>query len=219
MVQISSKLSIMFCNHDQISHKISRSKSEKTAFTLIELLIVVAIIAVLSAIAVPNFLEAQTRSKVSRAKADMRSVATGLETYRTDYQGYPVVGSLTMPGSWDMSIPYLQRLIVLTTPIAYVTSIPRDVFAKDDEGALGPEYCYAPGNFYHGGSSKYSGNNYRNTIYSVAGRGPDKEINAGGYCLSHPVAYETKLAIRGSYDPTNGTVSEGDIVQLSCSRL
>ena len=54
------------------------------AFTLIELLIVVAIIAILAAIAVPNFLEAQTRSKVSRVKADMRSVATGVEAYRVD---------------------------------------------------------------------------------------------------------------------------------------
>jgi prepilin-type N-terminal cleavage/methylation domain-containing protein len=48
------------------------------AFTLIELLIVVAIIAILAAIAVPNFLEAQTRSKVCRGMADMRSMATAL---------------------------------------------------------------------------------------------------------------------------------------------
>jgi type II secretory pathway pseudopilin PulG len=52
-------------------------------------LIVVAIIAILAAIAVPNFLEAQTRSKVSRAKADMRTIATGIESYFVDYNHYP----------------------------------------------------------------------------------------------------------------------------------
>ena len=47
-------------------------------FTLIELLIVVAIIAILAAIAIPNFLAAQVRAKVSRAKGEMRTLATAL---------------------------------------------------------------------------------------------------------------------------------------------
>ena len=56
---------------------------------LVELLIVCAIVAVLSAIAVPNFLEAQVRSKISRAKSDMRSLATGIESYYVDNNSYP----------------------------------------------------------------------------------------------------------------------------------
>jgi len=62
---------------------------DRKGFTLIELLIVVAIIAILALIAVPNFLEAQTRSKVSRCKADMRSLATGMESYVLDWNQYP----------------------------------------------------------------------------------------------------------------------------------
>lgn len=62
-------------------------------FTLIELLIVVAIIAILAAIAVPNFLEAQVRSKVSRAQSDMRSLATAIESYMVDNNNFPVACS------------------------------------------------------------------------------------------------------------------------------
>ncbi|HBF35528.1 TPA: hypothetical protein DDW35_13275 [Candidatus Sumerlaeota bacterium] len=65
--------------------------SEKKAFTLIELLIVVAIIAILAAIAVPNFLEAQVRAKISRAHSDMRSLATAIEAYSVDNKSrYPL---------------------------------------------------------------------------------------------------------------------------------
>lgn len=57
-------------------------------FTLIELLIVVAIIAILTAIAMPNFLEAQTRAKVSRAKSDILALTTATEAFRVDHGDY-----------------------------------------------------------------------------------------------------------------------------------
>ena len=62
----------------------TRKRVAREGFTLIELLIVVAIIAMLAAIAVPNFLEAQARAKVARAKADLRTIATALESYSVD---------------------------------------------------------------------------------------------------------------------------------------
>ena len=95
------------------------------AFTLIELLIVVAIIAILAAIALPNFLEAQTRSKVSRAKADMRTLVTAIESYHVDNNLYPIpadeVGVYPSPGAdpwFDQTAPQ-----ILTTPIAYALGV------------------------------------------------------------------------------------------------
>src|SRR5690349_3216597 len=111
------------------------------AFTLIELLIVVAIIAILAAIAVPNFLEAQTRAKVTRVKNDLRTVATALETYRLDNSGYPEYGVIVTPPGTSIQDPatvhgqdyfeFLSRKpgLCITTPIAYLSAIPADIFA------------------------------------------------------------------------------------------
>lgn len=134
----------------------------KRAFTLIELLIVVAIIAILAAIAVPNFLEAQTRAKVARVQADLRSIATGVETYRIDHNSYPE--GTDSPEGYDPAIrdflaPYNlgnkyygfrvksgekhvgTDFFGLTTPIAYMTNIPNDPFVK---GCGNWTYCYRP---------------------------------------------------------------------------
>lgn len=98
------------------------------AFTLIELLIVVAIIAILAAIAVPNFLEAQTRSRVSRVKADFRSLATAIEAYAVDNNGH--YNFAMAPNSNNSTFQsWLQwRSKRLTTPVAYITSLPPDPF-------------------------------------------------------------------------------------------
>jgi prepilin-type N-terminal cleavage/methylation domain-containing protein len=58
----------------------SRSKSRK-AFTLVEIMIVVAIIALLAAIAVPGFLRARKRSQASRILNDLRLIDSAIDQY------------------------------------------------------------------------------------------------------------------------------------------
>jgi type IV pilus assembly protein PilA len=58
-----------------------RSKKGKKGFTLIELMIVVAIIGILAAIAIPNFLKFQAKSKQSEAKSNLGAIFTGQVSY------------------------------------------------------------------------------------------------------------------------------------------
>jgi prepilin-type N-terminal cleavage/methylation domain-containing protein len=61
----------------------------RKAFTMFELLTVVIVIAVLAAIAVPNFLEAQVRAKTTQVLTNQRLIAAALESYYVDFKAYP----------------------------------------------------------------------------------------------------------------------------------
>jgi prepilin-type N-terminal cleavage/methylation domain-containing protein len=56
-------------------------KSRRTGFTLVEIMIVVAIIALLAAIAVPGFLRARKRSQASRIINDLRLIDSAVDQY------------------------------------------------------------------------------------------------------------------------------------------
>jgi len=62
---------------------------QRKGFTLIELMIVIAIIIILAAIAIPNYLRMTGRAKIAAIQSDMKSIATALEAYNTDWVQYP----------------------------------------------------------------------------------------------------------------------------------
>ena len=206
------------------------------AFTLIELLIVVAIIAILAAIAVPNFLEAQVRSKVSRCLTDMRSLATGIEAYTVDHTGPPYAFTyFGVPGYPHVSC--YEGLIRLTTPVSYMTSIPKDPFQPDAEdhyitAMTNGTYWYAieeseriGWSYYDSPVTAWDGTpniddwwweaGPSNPPWMLAGFGPDRRMMFDVYDEAVPwVEPITQPAMWATaYDPSNGTVSVGDILR------
>src|SRR5579863_10546457 len=86
-----------------------RSENER-GFTLIEMMIVVAIIAILVAILVPNFMRARAQAQTAACEANLKEIATALELYQTDHQSYPNAAALTNVTNTDPNIgPYLRQ--------------------------------------------------------------------------------------------------------------
>src|SRR5437016_1138133 len=67
--------------------------SRKRAFTLVELLIVVIIIAVLAAIAIPKFSNSSLRSKESALRAELKLLRDGVELFKNDTTCFPAVAT------------------------------------------------------------------------------------------------------------------------------
>ncbi len=66
----------------------NKLNNQRGGFTLIELMIVVAIIGILAAIAIPNFLRFQLKAKSSEGKVNLAAIRTAEHSYFAEYGGY-----------------------------------------------------------------------------------------------------------------------------------
>ena len=93
-------------------------------FTLIEILVVVAILGIIIAIAVINYLNAIDRARQRRSMSDMRGLATAAEAYAADLDRYPPSAAFTLPPGLGLPTltlvnarPYLQPTYMKTVPM------------------------------------------------------------------------------------------------------
>src|SRR5271166_494911 len=74
-------------------------RNRQKGFSLIELLIVVAIILIIAAIAIPNLLRSKMAANEASAVGSLRTINTAAVTYSTTYGGYPAALSNLGPAA------------------------------------------------------------------------------------------------------------------------
>ena len=100
-------------------------------FTIVELLIVVAVIAILAAIAIPNLLMALQRARQKRTMATMRNIATAWEARATDVSKYNAAGLAVDGMSQIVTMDDLEMALQPT----YIKALPRqDGWNRDFQG-------------------------------------------------------------------------------------
>jgi type II secretion system protein G len=85
-------------------------------FTLIELLVVIVIVGVLTAVAVPTFLQQIRRSRTAEAQSALSIVATASEVFRSDFSQYPAGYVDISPTNTDYGAKYMDTAFTNSAP-------------------------------------------------------------------------------------------------------
>jgi type II secretion system protein G len=94
----------------------------RAGFTLIELVVVVVILAILAAVAVPRFTARLATARDARRLADVKSIQKAIDQYYIDRGAYPAASAAV--GGWDVSND--AAFITSLTQAGYLAEVPSD---------------------------------------------------------------------------------------------
>ena len=111
---------------------LTKIRNRQKGFTLIELLIVVAIIGIIAALLIPNFLDALQKAKQKRTVADMRNTGTAMFSWLTDQVGAAAAGSSATQVNLGDYTPSDASAVATVLVPQYTQSVPvKDGWKKD----------------------------------------------------------------------------------------
>jgi type IV pilus assembly protein PilA len=94
----------------------------RKGFTLIELLIVVVIIGILAAIAIPKFAATKDKAKLASVKSDIRNIETAEEAYFSDTQTYGTAAQLSTANLFNPSVPN-TAVVTVNGTVGYTATV------------------------------------------------------------------------------------------------
>lgn len=141
-----------------------KSKKDQSAFTLIELVIVVSILAILAGVMIPRVSKRMAKSRDARRIADVRAVQAAIDSFHADTGKYPKPTKNSKFGNWDVS--HDQNFIRELVDKGYLTEEASDPINDNDyhyryylydQGSYG---CEGSSSFYVLGIRKFETNEF-----------------------------------------------------------
>lgn len=114
-------------------------------FTLVELLVAIAIIGLIVGLALPNFLGARERARDAKKKGELNELKTALRLYYTDYQSYPGANGINLAAcgqNGDQACPVCGSAEFAAGGTDGCSSVYMKKLPKDSAGANAFSYYY-----------------------------------------------------------------------------